>query len=74
MIYLHVAHIMIAPTTIKIDCTKSVHITADSPPTIVNTDVMARSIIIEMYKDAVLLSSKSVEVPLRAWLINKAPA
>ena len=51
--YSHIADIVIAPTTINTEFTRSVHITAESPPAIVNTDVIARSIIIEMYKVAV---------------------
>ena len=66
---------MTAPIMIKILCTKSVQITAERPPTMVKTDVMASSINIDMYMDAFWFSSsKRVRVPLNDRVMNKAPA
>ena len=72
---LPVAVTMIAPIMIRMHCTKSVQITAERPPIMVNTDVIASKIIIAIYMDALgLFSSKSVKVPLNARVMNKAPA
>ena len=66
---------MMAPIIIKMHCTKSVQITAESPPIMVNTDVIASKIIIAIYIDALgLFSSNKVKVPLNARVMNKAPA
>ena len=66
---------MTAPIIIKILWAKSVQITAERPPTIVNTEVIASKIMIAIYIDALWFSSsKSVKVPLNDRVMNKAPA
>ena len=66
---------MTAPIMIKILWAKSVQITAERPPSMVKTEVIASKIIIAIYIDALWFSSSNkVNVPLNDRVMNKAPA